>query len=136
VSQNFQTGDLVLWNPSHRVAELFVRSGQAIASLIDRPTGIGEKRADEYEIDLDLFVGFVDALVEQYLSSSHPILRSLTEGFLAVALVMVERAGRTVSWRGGFDRRDVLVGSDGVGAGGDRARLRELADRAARGMPR
>jgi dienelactone hydrolase len=34
-------------------------------------------------VDPDVFAAFVDALVEQYLSSSHPILRSLVEGFLA-----------------------------------------------------
>ncbi|MFI5488484.1 DUF6086 family protein [Micromonospora echinaurantiaca] len=47
-------------------------------------------------LDLDVFVGFVDALVAQYLSSSHAILRSLREGLTATTLVMVDRAGRNL----------------------------------------
>jgi Family of unknown function (DUF6086) len=113
VSQYFRVGDLVLWNPSNRVAELFVRTSEAVAPLVARPSGIGAIYADEYEVDLDLFVGFVDALVKQYLSSSHAILRSLLEGFLATALVLVYRAGREVPSLHApamLDPRDVSVG--------------------------
>lgn len=113
MSQYFQVNDLVLWNPSNRVAELFVRTSEAVAPLVDVPTGIGPMRADDYEIDLDVFVAFVDALVAQYLSSSHAILRSLLEGFVATALVMVDRAGRTVpslQATATLDPRDVSVG--------------------------
>ncbi|MFG3690971.1 DUF6086 family protein [Micromonospora sp. NPDC047740] len=128
-----------MWNPSNRVAELFVRTSEAVAPLAATPTGIGAMDADDYEVDLDVFVGFVDALVEQYLSSSHAILRSLLEGFLATALVLVDRAGRAVPALHApatLDPRDISVGPGGIGALGDPVRLRELADALAPAMPR
>ncbi|MGY0002301.1 DUF6086 family protein [Micromonospora sp. I033] len=139
MSQYFQVGDLVLWNPSNRVAELFVRTSEAVAELVDVPTGIGPMRADDYAIDLDVFVGFVDALVAQYLSSSHVILRSLLEGFTATALVMVDRAGRNVpslQAPATLDPRDVSVGPAGIRRLGDPARLYELVSEHAAAMPR
>ncbi|MET7807041.1 DUF6086 family protein [Micromonospora chersina] len=138
MSQYFQAGDLVLWNPSNRVAELFVRTGNALAELVDRPTGIGPMQADEYDIDLDAFADFVDALVAQYLSSSHTILRSLLEGFTATALVLVDRAGRSVpslQATATLDPRDVPVGPGGIRRLGDPARLHELARMHAAAMP-
>ncbi|WP_433315099.1 DUF6086 family protein [Micromonospora chersina] len=138
MSQYFQAGDLVLWNPSNRVAELFVRTGNAVAGLVDRPTGIGPMQADEYDIDLDVFADFVDALVAQYLSSSHTILRSLLEGFTATALVLVDRAGRSVpslQATAMLDPRDVSVGPGGIRRLGDPARLHELARMHAAAMP-
>ncbi|MFG3580707.1 DUF6086 family protein [Micromonospora chersina] len=138
MSQYFQVGDLVLWNPSNRVAELFVRTGNAVAELVDTPTGIGPMQADEYDIDLDVFADFVDALVAQYLSSSHTILRSLLEGFTATALVLVDRAGRSVpslQATATLDPRDVSVGPGGIRPLGDPARLHELARMHAAAMP-
>ncbi|WP_433651601.1 DUF6086 family protein [Micromonospora zamorensis] len=138
MSQYFQVGDLVLWNPSNRVAALFVRTSEAVAALVEVPTGIGPMRADEYDIDLDAFVGFVDALVVQYMSSSHAILRSLLEGFIATALVLVDRAGRDVpslQATATLDPRDVSVGPGGIRPLGDPQRLHELAGEHARAMP-
>jgi hypothetical protein len=97
VSQYFQVGDLILWNPSRCVAELFVQTGEAVANLVDMTSGIGPMNADEYEIDMDAFVSFVDVVVERYMSSNHAVLRSLLEGFLVAAIVLVGRAGRVVS---------------------------------------
>jgi len=137
VSQYFKVNDLVLWNPSNRVAQLFVRSSEAIAPLVGVPTGIEPGRADEYDIDLDEFVAFVNALVQRYLSSSHAIMRSLLEGFAATALVMVERAGRRVSAlddTSELDPGDVSVGPTGISPLGDAARLRALAEEHARAM--
>ena len=138
MSQYFQVGDLVLWNPASRVAELFFRTSEAIAPTVGLPTGIAPEVADEYEIDLDTFTAFVDALVHRYLSSSHTILRSLLEGFTATALIMVERAGRNIpalTDTATLDPRDVSVGPAGISPLGDAERLRTLAEEHARAMP-
>jgi hypothetical protein len=138
VSQYFQVDDLILWNPATRVAELFFRTSEALAPTVGLPTGIAPVVADEYEIDLDTFTVFVDALVRRYLSSSHTILRSLLEGFAATAIVMVERAGRHVSALDDaptLDSRDVSVGPAGIAPLGDATRLRALAEEHARVMP-
>ncbi|MDI6105077.1 DUF6086 family protein [Actinoplanes sp. NEAU-A12] len=139
MSQYFNDGDRnSLWNPSSRVAVLFVRTSEVVSSLVGLPSGIGGMWADEYAIDVDVFVRFVDALVLEYRSSSHQVLRSLLEGWLVTAIVMVERAGRELpSLRAevSLSPRDVSVGSSGVGALGDGARLLELAGVQSRAMP-
>jgi hypothetical protein len=115
-----------------------MRTSEAIVPLVGLPTGIFPMRADEYDIDVDVFVTFVDALVQQYLSSSHAILRSLLEGFTATALVLVDRAGRSVpalQAPPSLDRRDVAVGPGGIAPLGDAACLQRLAGEHARAMP-
>lgn len=64
MSQYFRAGEVVLWNPSNRVAELFVRGVGTVAPLVTVPPGIASGRPDEHEVDPDVFAAFVDALVE------------------------------------------------------------------------
>jgi hypothetical protein len=138
MSRYFQVGDQVLWNPSNSVAELFASTAEALVSTAGAPTGIGPMEADEYEIDLDTFGAFVDALVRRYVASRHPILRCLIEGFTATALVMVQRGGRGVAVLGepdSADLRDVSVGPAGMAAPGDAERLRDLMENHAQTMP-
>jgi hypothetical protein len=140
MSQCFRAGDTVLWNPSNGVAQLFLRNVEAVAPLVDIPTGLGPARADEYEIDVATFTTFVGALVRRYRSSTHPILRSLIEAVTAVGIVLVDRAGGTVpslaEEPAAMDMTDVAVFTTGFGAGGKSARLRQLADDLSRAMPR
>lgn len=97
VSQYFEAGDLVLWNPATRVAQVFARVAEALVPLAGVPSGIGPEQSDEYKIDAAGLSAFVDALVVQYEMSSHPVMRSMLDGFLSTAIVLVERAGGTVS---------------------------------------
>jgi hypothetical protein len=139
VSQYFQTGRTVLWNPSNAIAALFLRTADALVPVVDQRTGLGPMTNDECEIDPEAFGSFVDALVLRYRSSTHPILGSMLEGFLATALVLVERGGGTVpalhADAPATDPRDVSVGPDGIGATGPTARLIERAAEHARFMP-
>lgn len=73
-----------------------MRSADALAPVVGLPAGIrlgypGDP--DEWVIDMPIFEAFVDALVDRYQRSTHLILRSLMEGFIATALVLVERGG-------------------------------------------
>jgi hypothetical protein len=138
VSQYLVAGSVVLWNPSHRVAQLFFRAGEAISPTVGVATGIAPEESDEYEIDLDTFTVFVDAVVRQYLTVRHPILRSLVEGYAATALVLVQRAGRSVAALTETpvpDSRDLSVGPDGPAPLGQVERLLALAAESARAMP-
>ena len=93
MSQYFQTGDRILWNPATTVAQVFLHAAESFARLADRPSGLGPMIADECEIDMPTFAEFTDSLISQYGRSDHVILRALTEGFIATAMAMVERAG-------------------------------------------
>ncbi|MEU9844057.1 DUF6086 family protein [Actinomadura sp. NPDC048032] len=93
MSQFFQIGERVLWNPATGVAQVFLRAAESFAALTDLPTGLGPMDADECEIDIDVFSAFVDTLIDRYTRSNHVILRSLMQGFTATAIVLVTRGG-------------------------------------------
>jgi hypothetical protein len=48
---------------------------------------------DECDIDVPVFARFTDTLLSTYARSNHTVLRALLEGFLATAMVLVERGG-------------------------------------------
>jgi hypothetical protein len=129
VSQYFKVGGTTVWNPSNGVGRLFVRSAEALAPVVDLPTGIrlghpGDP--DEWVIDMPDFEAFADALVDRYQRSTHLILRSLMEGFIATALVLVERGGGHVpslDTDRGPDLSDVSVTAHGLGARAPAGRL-------------
>jgi hypothetical protein len=139
VSQYFQVGDLVLWNPSNTVAQLFARMTEAMVPVAGCPSGVGpDIGQDEYQIDPDTFAAFVDALTIRYLSTNHPILTAMLEGYLPAAVVMVQRSGRDVPALGqpiARDNRDISLNRDAFDPDGDRQRLLGLADSHARAMP-
>ncbi|MEU4717123.1 DUF6086 family protein [Micromonospora purpureochromogenes] len=139
MSQYFQVGDLVLWNPSNTVAQLFARMTEAMVPVAGCPSGVGpDTGRDEYEIDPDTFAAFVDVLTARYLSTNHPILTAMLEGYLPAALVMVRRSGRDVAALGrpiARDNQDVSLNRDAFDPDGDRQRLLGLAESHARAMP-
>lgn len=138
MSQYFQIGDQVLWNPSNGVAGLFMRTAEALAPEAGLPTGLGSMENDECQVDLVAFTAFVSALVQRYERSNHPILHSLMGGFIATALVLVERGGARISVPDMTDGwRDVQVGGHAVWPPGDHVeRWAALSDRHGRAMPR
>lgn len=139
MSRYFQADGRSLWNSASRVADLFARTGEAVADLTEVPSGLGPMVADEYEIDPEVFAVFVDELVKLYLSASHPILRSLLEGFLATALVLVHRTDYelpSLRTPASPHPKDVSVGVGGIRPLGDPERLLRLADEHAGAMPR
>lgn len=111
MSQYFKVGDQVLWNPSNGVAGLFMRSAEALAPETGLSTGLSPMEGDECQIAPAAFAAFVSALVERYELSNHRILHSLMEGFIATALVLVQRSGveLPVSDANGDGWRDVQV---------------------------
>jgi hypothetical protein len=135
VSQYFEVGEQTLWNPSNGPGVLFVSVAKALEPVAELPSGIGVGRwgpgdPDCHGIDLDAFTRFTDALVRRYRSSSHLILRSLMEGFIATAIVLVERGGGTVpalSEQPGADTQDVQIGPNGLAANADTDRLTQRA---------
>lgn len=140
MSQYFNANGQVLWNPSNGVSQLFLRSAEALAPLVKLPTGIGEMVSDDSEIDMEVFEAFVNALVQVYQQSNHPILRSLMEGFVATAVVLAHRGGGHVAApdpNAGPDFRDVSVayGAD-FPARPDLEKLEQLCADHARAMPR
>lgn len=87
---------------------------------------------------MPVFEAFVDAPVDRYQRSTHLILRSLMEGFVATALVLVERGSGSVPSLGaepGPDWADASVTTRGLGARAPAGRLAELRTVHSRAMP-
>jgi hypothetical protein len=138
VSQYFQVGQKVLWNPSNGVGLLYVRYAEALEPVAGLPSGIEAANADEWEIRLPVFERFVETLVDRHQRSTHLILRSLMEGFIATSLVLVERGGGSVPGLGaepGPDVRDIQVSTSGMGARPRPGVLEDLRTAHSKAMP-
>ncbi|WP_433475461.1 DUF6086 family protein [Spirillospora sp. CA-142024] len=96
MSQYFQNGDDVLWNPATRVAGLFMDMAAAHARLLGTPSGLGPMEFDECQVDVPVFAAFTDAVIRDYARSHHMIKRSMTAGFAATALAVARFGGGTV----------------------------------------
>jgi hypothetical protein len=97
VSQFFMIGRESLWNPASGVSRVFMRVADALSADVGVPSGVGPMLGDEAQVDLPVFQVFTDTLVSRfYRDSHHPIQRSMTEGFIATALVLLDRAGGTL----------------------------------------
>ena len=124
MSQYFQAGGRILWNPSTAVSRVFLNAAESFAGLVGRPSGLGPMLADECEIDLQTFAGFTDSLISEYTHSNHVILRSLMEGYLATAIALVQRGGGQ------------LPAAQSRSEDPDIAALQELSHRLEKAMPR
>ncbi|MEU1818005.1 DUF6086 family protein [Streptomyces roseifaciens] len=89
-------GDEDIWNPSNSVARVFLEQAEALSRLTGEETGLGPVIEDECEISIHEFSKFTDNLVTTYQNSNNRAFRSLLEGFISVALVLVERGGGTL----------------------------------------
>jgi hypothetical protein len=77
-------------------------------------------------------------LTVRYLSTNHPILTAMLEGYLPAALVMVQRSGRDVpalEQPVARDNRDVSLNRGAFDPDGDRQRLLDLARSHALAVP-
>lgn len=140
MSQYFDdaTTGRTLWNPATKVAQLFFRTTEALVPVADQPCGVVDLEIDEYAIDSAAFALFVDALVRLYLASNHSILKGMLAGYLAPAVVMVERSGRTVpALTTPIDRSTVAISLnvDAFDPAADQRELIRSATAASRSMP-
>jgi hypothetical protein len=93
VSCRVEIDDTTLWWPANTVAVLFKAQAEAVATAFRTESGVGDIIEDEIAIDLPVFEAFVTEAVARYQRATHPILRSLTVGFISTATVLLERAG-------------------------------------------
>ncbi|MDQ1006092.1 hypothetical protein QFZ82_000577 [Streptomyces sp. V4I23] len=98
MSQYFDLGDETLWNPSNGASRMFQRQVAVFESELELPSGIGPMENDECQIHPATFKTFVNALLAQHRRTSHAIILALSEDFVAIVLVLAERAGIGVDW--------------------------------------
>ncbi|MEU8804444.1 DUF6086 family protein [Spirillospora sp. NPDC048819] len=89
----FDIDDETVWSPSLRAGALYVGLAEAMARSMKRPTGLKAVAEDMYDIDLPTFNEFTGALLEEYFSSNHAVIREMLRGVLLASLVMLQRGG-------------------------------------------
>ncbi|MEV6272930.1 DUF6086 family protein [Kribbella sp. NPDC051936] len=112
MSQYYQAGDTVLWNPSSGVSRVFLGQVRLFEDELSLASGIGPMEADECQVEIDQFSTFAQALLTYCSASNHQVLHALTDGFVITVLALAERAGAEVRpSRIDARRRDVQTGS-------------------------
>ncbi|MEU2154685.1 DUF6086 family protein [Streptomyces sp. NPDC019396] len=98
MSQYFDLGDETLWNPATGVARVFLRHVALFEDELGIASGIGPMVADECQVDPVAYGAFANALLAWHRAHGHTVLVALSEGFVATALALAERARIEVRW--------------------------------------
>jgi len=98
MSQYYQVGRVTLWNPSSGASSLFLRQVALYEQETGLPSGIGTMESDEAEVSPALLGPFVTALLAWRARTGHAVVQALSDGFIAVCLVLSDRAGVQVHW--------------------------------------
>ncbi|MFP2903541.1 DUF6086 family protein [Pyxidicoccus sp. 3LFB2] len=81
----FMCQDEVVWNPSPRLAQVFLAQVRALEVAVEAQSGIGEMIADEVELDPALLRMFISVLVEELESETSSTFKTLIAGPFAIA---------------------------------------------------
>ncbi|MFI1097330.1 DUF6086 family protein [Streptomyces sp. NPDC020917] len=85
-----------LWRADNRVAGLFLGHAALFAQLLGVSSGIGDVVNGECCVDTSVLNTFCAVALAEYGATDQGIQRTLTVGFIATALVLLDRAGRPV----------------------------------------
>ncbi|MDG4861137.1 DUF6086 family protein [Streptomyces sp. T-3] len=96
----FDVGDETLWNPSNGAGRLFLRQIEVFEAELGLASGIGQGKywgdPDTFEVDVAAYAEFVRGLVAWHCRTGHSQILALSEGFVAIAVALVRRAGIAV----------------------------------------
>ncbi|MEU5284189.1 DUF6086 family protein [Streptomyces sp. CA-278952] len=99
MSQYYKMGDRTLWNPSNGASRLFMRQVALYQAELGLASGISPTEVDECRIDPTVFAAFANALLAWHGETRHAVMATLSEGFVATALALAEKADIDVDWR-------------------------------------
>jgi hypothetical protein len=94
----FEVRGHTVWNPSLRVAEIYVAYVRCLEEIYAKSSGLGPVISDTVEIEVDVFLEFVRQLMAA--SSNHMILELELRPVIIPALVMLQRAGASAELPG------------------------------------
>jgi len=82
-----------IWCPNADIARAFKGSSEVFSGVYCVESGVGDLVDGECVIDFREFRDFSAVTVDRFTRSDQGILRSLTLGFIATSLVLIDRAG-------------------------------------------
>ncbi|MFK0111273.1 DUF6086 family protein [Streptomyces sp. NPDC091217] len=83
----------VLWEPQEAVARLFRGHLETVSGLLGAPSRIRDLPDGNCAVDIPGLEEFCDRAIAEYHRSDQGIFRSLTVGFIATVMVLLDRAG-------------------------------------------
>ncbi|MGW7549315.1 DUF6086 family protein [Streptomyces sp. NPDC054770] len=92
----FQATDMpgrTIWCPDVEVAQAFVGTAEVFSQVFGVASGVGDPDHGVCAIDFRDFGALCAAAVGRFSGTREGILRSLSLGFIATALVLIDRAG-------------------------------------------
>ena len=92
MSYVFEIDDETVWSPALRVGDVFRGYVEVLEKTLGVPAGVTVFASDYLVLDRAAFTGFAREL-HRFWASGHPVGARLAEPVLALALVMLERAG-------------------------------------------
>ncbi|MEV0529621.1 DUF6086 family protein [Streptomyces sp. NPDC050439] len=118
MSMYFDVGDETLWNPSNGAGRLFLRHVEVFEAELGLPSGIGQGKhwgdPDTLEVDVVAYAAFARGLVDWHCRTGHPVIRTLSEGFVATALALARGAGIEVERPGPGAGADCSAAADAL----------------------
>jgi hypothetical protein len=97
MSYYFEVLGETVWDPSLRIGKWYLSFATAAAELVQRPTGLTPSDDDTCAVDLPVFRGFVESLLDCYASTRHPVQHGLMRGVLLTSLVILKRGGVVIA---------------------------------------
>ncbi|MEV5748378.1 DUF6086 family protein [Actinoallomurus sp. NPDC052308] len=93
----FRVGGETVWAPSAEAGRLYVGMTKCLAAGGGRATGVRTVAEDVFEIDPQPFDTLVEVAYKEYFASTNRVYRSQLHGWLLTSLVLLARAGVTVT---------------------------------------
>ncbi|MEV5704477.1 DUF6086 family protein [Actinoallomurus sp. NPDC052274] len=93
----FRVGEETVWAPSAEAGRLYVGMTKCLAAGGGRATGVRTVAEDVFEIDPQPFDALVEVAYKEYFASTNQVYRSQLHGWLLTSLVLLARAGVTVT---------------------------------------
>ncbi|MFI6008173.1 DUF6086 family protein [Streptomyces sp. NPDC051243] len=99
MSYPFEHDDETLWDAGYHSGQLYASLAQGAAGFLDVPSGLTPTPQGGCDVDGEMFQAFVERLYGLYASTTNEVLRGLAQGLLVTSLVLLDRAGGTITLR-------------------------------------
>ena len=122
----FEDGDELIWNPSPRLARLFVGQVRALEELTSAHSGIGPIIGDEVQVNRTQLHAFVAALAAEWEADSSATLKTLVAGPFAIATGILAACDESLT--AGLEGAAHQLGSRGAALVSGRGRVGPIFD--------
>ena len=97
MSYPFEHRGETLWDAGYHSGLLYASLARGAAEFLELPCGLTPSPQGGCEVDPVVFRAFVEGLYGSYSATRNEVLQGLAHGLLVTSLVLLERAGETLT---------------------------------------